>query len=542
MRISPISENRQNPNFEKLVISKKTLKALGCTREDILKNEFIRNWQDSHDIAIYPEGADFTYNIGYDIKKSLFSSKLKFDLPILTGLKFKTLEELNKVVEHAENSFYEIFIFGKYWRTSPTNEYHELRNVAALSNKPKYEKLKKYCVSRLETIPIWMPITDNNLVRDIINNNNIELLKLLISKGANLNEALDMIKNGERVSDEAQELLKGVKRHDEKIFQLEACAGSEYLRNRFLAENPDIDINSRNKNGDTLVTKAFKEGNRRLLEFLLTIDDVNWNAYDKNGQNAAGIILSKGTVFDYADEMGFLMSIPPEKYDINAPSLVYDYGLGKAATPLDQVLFNNQSWLYMLLKNPNVDVMAITLLGRYVVPLQTPIAFSAATRSSLDIERFKDIINHPSFDWSAKVDGKDILTYTQNTKFHSIVKDSAPRYYINELSELYEKDGTLTFEAIETFLKALKSVDGLKQPWINHSINFAHDNIGHLLADINVDIEDFDKMSRLSKILETLKDGGFSFTKPNLLGKTVLDKAIEAENSGLIKLLRESGC
>lgn len=46
-------------------------------------------------------------------------------------------------------------------------------------------------------------------------------------------------------------------------------------------------------------------------------------------------------------------------------------------------------------------------------------------------------------------------------------------------------------------------------------------------------------MSRLSKILETLKNSNFDFSKKNLVGQTVLDKAIEAENTGLLKLLEE---
>ena len=64
-----------------------------------MKNEFINTWSNEFDIAIFKNGADFVYNIGHNIKTSLFSSKPKFDVPFLTGLKFKTREELDNIVK-----------------------------------------------------------------------------------------------------------------------------------------------------------------------------------------------------------------------------------------------------------------------------------------------------------------------------------------------------------------------------------------------------------------------------------------------------------
>ncbi len=542
MRILPVSNNNKNPNFEKLVISKKTLKSLGCSREDILKNEFINTWSNEFDIAIFKNGAEFVYNIGHNIKTSLFSSKPKFDVPFLTGLKFKTREELDNIVKKSENTFYELKYFSKTWSIIPRNHNEALHYIANIPDDPKFDNAKKYCISSLENNPIWFPVEDSSLIRKVIKNNNIALLKLLKSKGENLNAALEMMEKDE-VSEEAKEVLQDVKYHDEKIFMLENCAGSEYLRNRFLAENPNIDINSRNKNRDTLVTKAFKEKNWKLLEFLLTIENVNWNVYDRLGCNAAGIILHNGDIFENSYDINFLMKIPSEKYDINAPSLdinhiQYDSYI---KTPLEMALENNQSYLHALLQNPNLDVMTTrtknyqTLLLR---PEKQPLAFYAIDRN-IDIDNFKDIINHPSFNWEIKFDNLDMLTFTKRTKYHDIVKQEAPLYFINEASQLYTKNGILSLEYIEKLIEVFKSIDALKQPWINFSINFVHDNIGHLLVDTPVDTEDFDKMSRLSKILETLKNSNFDFSKKNLVGQTVLDKAIEAENTGLLKLLEE---
>ncbi len=538
MRISPISENRNNPNFQELKVSKKTLKALNCSKEDILRNDFISTWADYFDISIHKEDTNFIFGIGLDLKRSIFSSKPKFDIPYITGMKFKTREELDKVIEKCENSVYNIHIFSRNWRNSPTNDYQDICRIADIPDKPQYEKLKKYCISVIENATIWTPIADTPLIRTTIRNNNIELLKFLKSKGENLNAALDMMQKGE-VSNEAREVLKDVKYQDEKIFRLESLAGSEYLRNRFFTENPNIDINSRNKNGDTLVTKAFKEKNLRLLKFLLTVDEVNWNAYDKNGRNAAGIILENNDVFnDYEGLMNFLMQIPPEKYDINAPSIFQHFGRLNGLTPFEEVLCFKQSWLKTILANPNVNVMSIRQRGKNDPP--KPLAFHAIVEN-IDPDRILDIVNHPSFDFNITYNNQNILSYSHNTEYYPLVKNAAPKYFIKDLQKLYEKDGDLTLDAIETTIKALNSVNALNPHWLNQDINIVNDTLGHLLADIHVDIEDFNTMSRVSNILSLLKHGRYNFKNRNLIDQTPLDKAIAAENTGLIRLLKEIG-
>ncbi len=50
MQISQVSNN--NPNFQKLSVTRSTLKGLGTTREALMGNNFLKKWSEEYDIFI----------------------------------------------------------------------------------------------------------------------------------------------------------------------------------------------------------------------------------------------------------------------------------------------------------------------------------------------------------------------------------------------------------------------------------------------------------------------------------------------------------
>ncbi|MCM1003876.1 MAG: ankyrin repeat domain-containing protein [Candidatus Gastranaerophilales bacterium] len=572
MKISAVSNN--NPNFEKLIVSKKTLKSLGCTHQELLNNDFINKWSQEYDICIsgnnntlLQKATSFTITIARKIKSSLFSRILKNkDDEICATQQFNTLEELNPAIDSIKEKTYKDHCITKFhyayraFSELKKGNPHEfiaqmdylMLQIASIPNTPEYEELNNSFLSILKDLRFWKPLPKRNpnipvlygdywkeVNLDIeksaglraIESNNIELLKFLKEKGENLNQCLDLLQEG-NVSDEVREILKDVKYQSTKIFELEDCIHTPFLVEKFFAENPDIDINSRNREGDTLVLKAVKTGNEDLLKFLATRDDVNWNAYDANGENALILALKKK---DF-DVIYRIVHLPPDK--INASNLCLSYVDTRRPliSALEYAVKERHSYIEYVTKFPSANVMDKTM------PYDDPLVFLAIEEELWSWD-FMPLILHPSFNiYEKNSEGKNIVEFTANSKFDRYAENinkALPQIALNEIKSLYEKNGELTLEQLETFVETITNNSKSKRLELNKiTFNSIDDTIGHLLCDIQIDINDLQKMSKMGKIIRILdKKQNYDFKTANGIDQTPLTKAIEAENTGLVKLL-----
>lgn len=86
---------------------------------------------------------------------------------------------------------------------------------------------------------------------------------------------------------------------DERIFELEEIYDNPILVEEFFKAYPNIDINSVDKDGRTIYLRAVKNGNGRLINKLIDFHrkekygQIDWNATDKNGNNALMIDLKR---------------------------------------------------------------------------------------------------------------------------------------------------------------------------------------------------------------------------------------------------------
>ena len=564
MQISQVSNN--NPNFQKLSVTRSTLKGLGTTREALMGNNFLKKWSEEYDIFIKGKNG------------SLFSTPTEFAFSIGkkgTEYLFKSIEELGSVIEKIKAPFYrqhaetkyqtELKIFeeaekGNYFPFITQSDYL-IPRIASIPDEPEYKEIREEFLSALKKLRVWIPVPKNgrrladegkkayweslNMDRSksapllALENNNLELLKFLLSKGENPNQCLDLMKRG-LVSDEAKEILKNVKWHDAKIFDLESCFESRYLREQFFEANADIDINSRNRYGDTLVTKAFKDGNRSFLEYLTTRKDVNWNAYDSHGKNAAFITLEKETVEEQCKTMFFLRDkLGDEKYDITACSVCDIEGLNRHIfSPLEYAVMKTQHHIDSITKFKNADVM------EQIRKDDEPLIFRAIDQDIWLSSNFEPLIKHPSFDiYATTKDGVSVVDYAAEKGSKSnikVINRNMPEFIIKKAKDLYNKNGELTIEEMDMLLDSLIE-NKASRDVVNSSINLADEGFGHLMCDIPLDINDFKKMCKIASLVNKLVEaGGWEcLSKKNLLGLNMVEKAIEGENLGLIKLLVE---
>lgn len=537
MQVSPISES--NPNFQQLKVSRSALRGLGTTKSALLENEFLKKWSAEYDIFINGTNG------------SLFRKPSEFAISLSEKSKvlFKGLDELDKAIDGIKASLYKKHAEAKYHtelnilKDAQKGDYffferrHEelITSIASIPDEPEYKEIRERFLSILKSLRVWFPITNDKgkfVAFLALENNNLELLKFLLSKGENPNQCLDLMKRG-MVSDEAREILKDVKEHDARIFDLEHC-DNYYARQKILELNANIDINSRNRHGDTLVTRAFKTGNLELLSFLKTIDSVNWNAYDSNGKNIALIALDTDkTIHDSWPLINFVRCLGDEKYDINA------CGRGKLAitSPIEEAVTRRGCYIEYITKFKNTNVM------EQLRENDEPLIFRAIDEVSFTLD-FRDLITHPSFDFFGKTKyGENVVEYAKKHASKNkidCINEQIPHFVINKARQLYDKNGELTIEEMNFLLDSLID-NNANRNIVNSSITNLDEGFGHLMCDINIDINDSKKMQEMSSLLDKLVEaGGWECKdKENFVDMNMVEKAIEAENLGLIKLLVE---
>lgn len=580
MQITPLNTN--NPNFQAFKVSSRTLKAMGCKKEDLLKNEFINKFSKEYDISIIGEDSSFfkkATSFCFSISNAAGFSFAK--IPPLLQFKFKTSEELDSLIDGIKNKFYWLHSTSRYnveykaFKDLDSGKPFEfiaqmdyiMQMISDMPDTPEYAELRTYMVSVLQKLKFWKPIPKNNpnkpqlseshwknvnfdhsVALRALKNNNLELLKFLKSKGENLNECLDLLEKGQ-VPDEAKKILEGVKRQDAKIFALEDVYSSKSLREQFFKENADIDINSRNKRGDTLALKAAKEKNLEFLKYLSTLEGVDWNACDANGENIMMHIVKSLDFKMYYKLRSLAPKINAGNFSIrDYPSLTFissnEFVPRKLLnTPLEYLIeTDNHVYMENFLENfSGINVMDSSN------KIDKPPVFRAIDSGMYGVS-FRELIKHPSFDINAKLsNGKNIIQYAEDSTYNWYTRElneAMPEIAMKGIVKSYDDTGEITLEQIDALLNVLVSSSNRFNS-INivgqTSFNSIGDSLGHLLCYFNIDENDFDSMRKMAVILNKLcKRLKFDVAKSvNKIGQTPISMAIEYENTGLLKLFLE---
>ena len=353
------------------------------------------------------------------------------------------------------------------------------------------------------------------------------------------NDKQNEVINEEKIAKQQAEELQ-----QKKVFELEKIMDKPYLLQSFFKKYPNIDLNIRDENGDTLFLKAVRNNNKKFIRDLMKaenqglIKNVDKNAVDKDGNNALNIA-------EETDSIYFLLSKERHNYIkmlldagvspnyINKSERLYSF----YCTLLQRAIIRRDSDLVDLyLQNEKTDI-------KLTHPDTPPPLFLCVTNRFYNHEILLSILKHPDCDIFQKYNDMNILEYlnSQPDMASGVIKQASSAinskimlHILDKAKKYYQEKGILDLEQLYEYVKhpGFKTV-------VNEPLNILGENIGHFLADINTD--DYDELIKIRDLITTLRECSFNFEKTDNLGRTPLMKAIEAENVNLVNLLLDYG-
>lgn len=356
---------------------------------------------------------------------------------------------------------------------------------------------------------------------------NVELLKFFDSKHihfANLiNEPLNAF------PEEVRDILKNAKINNTDI--LEYARFPKFI-DKYLQQNSNVDINSRNPRGDSLLSLAIKSKSLETLQLLAKRNDVDWNITDNNGENILMQILEKNKDDDLEFKkkaIALLRDLPQGKFDINYINTQNSNPYEKIYTALSKI-FSHCDSEYDLLD----DVLEFKDINTNLDPTS---GRSYLLQHVNNPEIFKKLFLHPNTDITLikeedleKLRKDDVRISNEVLRF---LKEQNEKSFANNMLKRYETNGMLSPNEIKEFV-SYENFDSIADT----KFNIFGENIAHLLVDIFPDVSNPKELRLISEIVDTLKQNEFDFNMKDELDRTPLDKAIEGDNEIMVDLLK----
>lgn len=396
--------------------------------------------------------------------------------------------------------------------------------IYRISDIPVNEENKE-TISKIAAKLSEMKLPDNETFRTAgvraAYNGNEEVLKSFNSVGVHYRDKI-----GEPISKFPQnvhEVLNNAKINDSSLTSFVKYPD---VIEDYLATHPNVDINSRDNDGDTLVLKAVKERNFETLEMLAKYDDVDWNAVDKDQKNvlmqmlkfAFGELKSEYSTEFAQKLLKLLRELPRGKFDINYANY---FSYGDEYCPIS----NNICYgCFYTASNLKDDVLAFP---DFNPTMRMPgNIWTILEHASFDSDLFKKVAAHPNCPTNL------VTTLGQELVLASRIADDPDLQVIKQINDIYDKNGSLDLDEIEKFI----NYHG-KRTTNDHRFNIVNENIAHLLVDILPDMNNPVEMEKYTQLFENLHNTKFDFNAKDIFGRTPLDKAIECENEIAFNIL-----
>ena len=342
--------------------------------------------------------------------------------------------------------------------------------------------------------------------------------------------------------------------YSSKIFELEKALEAislQFEREKYLAklkEFAHININSRNFDGDTLITDSAKKGSRFLCELMELekrgeIEGINWNATDQNEDNIIMIALKgtgSGRVAGFTNIMyGIKELAEAGKIDVNYVNEEEGYSL------MDCALKYAGTDLFSILELKGLDA-AKTCSDKPIIiqaidrGIPTASFNSLVCHPSIDINKYnpKELVqyigNAPSYEERYKEPDKNFLDNNTRVQYIKSINNALKLQIARQTSKYYQDNGMLDLNQIGNFVNTLDYIDAINMP-----LNDIGENIGHFLAETYIYPDDKAGIAKVKSIIKKLRENLFSFWKEDDIGRTPLMIALEAENLVVAKMLME---
>ena len=214
----------------------------------------------------------------------------------------------------------------------------------------------------------------------------------------------------------SENVINNGKIQSKKIFEIEEFLDNQMLLEEFFKLNPNIDINSKNKNGDTIVLEAIRENNYHILHQLKKqeqagiINGINWNAVDSEGKNGLMIAIERNHFKDI------------ECLNENNYERVYNYKKSYEKKSNDKNTVYDIKDLLELGVNPNYINEKTKFQNFYCTPLQELIIVSNKAAVDAILESSKTDVNLSHPDTPPPIFMVDESFYGDSTLFERMVK------------------------------------------------------------------------------------------------------------------------
>ena len=341
---------------------------------------------------------------------------------------------------------------------------------------------------------------------------------------------LSINNNTENNTDKTEEsnnenITNNEKIQSEKIFEIENFIDNIMLLEEFFKLNPNIDINSKNKNGDTIILKAIRENNYKILHKLKQfetaglINGINWNAVDSNGKNGLMLAIEQinSREIKYLKERHYIEEESKyrdsdekrrkDKYNVEKINNLLNWGVNPNyinrktkfdkfyCTPLQEMIFvNNSAAIEAMLKFPKTDIN----ISHSNTP---PSIFLLDDYDTYCYATFKNMVEHRTFDFNKEYNGKNIYEHLSSSDFYDqkdmleIIERTITQNAREKLKKYYQEKGEFNLEQLYEYLNLPLNSRGIEEP-----LNEIKQNIVHFVASVYVDnFEDRKKMDTIVK-------------------------------------------
>lgn len=276
-----------------------------------------------------------------------------------------------------------------------------------------------------------------------------------------------------------------------------------------LKANPEIDVNKYYRKGSSLILRAAKLNDSRMVKYLVNRDDADlynkelWSRLLKDGDQTYNLI----------------KELPKENFNVNQMEFA------EGETLFAELLRNrySKSAIYLLKYYPDLDTNV------YVEGKHPLVKFYPGGNYDVNLELFKELYQHPRTD-------RSIFLNSGITPFSALqhfMEQVADKDFEKSFRTMYEKNGTFSLKEMDMIV----NYNNFKK-FAHKRINLIGDRFVHLLSDIRIDEKNPDEMAMLIKIVTRLEEAGCSFNTTNDLGQTPLNRAMEADNKPVVNLLR----
>lgn len=334
----------------------------------------------------------------------------------------------------------------------------------------------------------------------------------------------------EIVQEVTQNTSKASKIIDKKLAEIEEIIYHPLLLDEFFKYNPDINWNTKDSNGDTLILRAVR---RNAYKFIQAIGHLpkkygekDWNAVDAEGNNALILALKHVKDEDYNSYslIDYLERLV-DQYYINPNT--------KRTFLQEAIMQKKSDFIRYYLHGYSCNNQHKRNVAKHTHP-DTPPALFLAFKKNLSTSTILRILELSDLD--AKYKGKTLFEYIdfKNSKYNKEILDRLEihlaKQRLEKIKDYYKNEGIINLQQLLDYSKQSQFSEICNKP-----LNEIGEDIGHFITELFP--KSYEEVKQISDLIDVLEKNDYDFKNKDSLGRTAIEKAIEGNNITVLKFL-----